>query len=262
MTPVVRLVFVVLVVLAVLPALVAHRPPPGRVAVVRGGAGRHGTAGRGRAPPRLPPDHPDGPSPNAWRRPVAVPVVGAGAVASTVAVGVMATAALAATAAAAWHARGRTLRRRQEVALAADVPEVADLWVVAAGAGLTVPLAVEAVGRRGAGPLARQLAAAAAEAAAGRRLGDVLDDLPSRAGEAARPLAAALLACLRDGAPVLPTLTALAVEAREHERRRVEQAARRVPVLLLFPLVLCVLPAFALLTVAPLVADAITALRL
>ena len=37
---------------------------------------------------------------------------------------------------------------------------------------------------------------------------------------------------------------------------RAEEAARRVPVKLLFPLVLCVLPAFALLTVAPLLAGA------
>ena len=43
---------------------------------------------------------------------------------------------------------------------------------------------------------------------------------------------------------------------------RAEEAARRVPVRLLFPLVLCVLPAFALLTVAPLLAGALRSLRL
>ena len=152
-------------------------------------------------------------------------------------------------------------RRRREAALAADLPEVVDLLAVAVGAGLTVPLAVAAVGRRSRCLLARELAAVAEEAAAGRRRADALDDLPARAGEAVRPLAAALAACERYGAPIGPTLATVAAEARDAERRRTEQAARRLPVLLLFPLVLCVLPAFALLTVAPLLADALAALR-
>lgn len=153
-------------------------------------------------------------------------------------------------------------RRRHEAALAADLPEVVDLLAVAVGAGLTVRDAVRAVARRSAGPLARELASVVADAEAGRPFADALDDLPVRAGEPTRALAAALAGCVRYGSPVGPTLAALAAEARDAERRRMEQAARRVPVLLLFPLVLCILPAFALLTVAPLLADALRALRL
>src|SRR3712207_6889914 len=51
------------------------------------------------------------------------------------------------------------------------------------------------------------------------------------------------------------SLDRLAFEVRADRRRRAEEAARRVPVKLLFPLVLCTLPAFALLTMAPLLAD-------
>jgi tight adherence protein C len=57
-------------------------------------------------------------------------------------------------------------------------------------------------------------------------------------------------------------LTVLAAEVRAERRRRAEAAARRVPVKLLFPLVLCVLPAFGLLTVVPLLAGAATSLHL
>ena len=83
-----------------------------------------------------------------------------------------------------------------------------------------------------------------------------------RAGEAARPLTAALVASERYGAPVVAGLERLAAEVRRDRRRRAEEAARRVPVKLLFPLVTCTLPAFALLTVAPLIAGTLGSLRL
>ena len=49
----------------------------------------------------------------------------------------------------------------------------------------------------------------------------------------------------------------LAQEVRADVRRRAEARARTVPVRLLFPLVFCVLPAFALLTVVPVLLDGI-----
>lgn len=96
----------------------------------------------------------------------------------------------------------------------------------------------------------------------GRRLADALGDVPGRAGEATRPLVAALVESDRYGAPLGDALARLAAETRADRRRRAEEAARRVPVKLLFPLVCCVLPAFGLLTVAPLLAGSFTALRL
>src|SRR5262249_61811383 len=119
--------------------------------------------------------------------------------------------------------------------------------------------AVAAVGGWGGGPLASGLARISAEVGAGRRLADCLDELPLLAGDDVRPLTAGLAACERYGAPIADTLSRLAVEARAASRRRSEEAIRRLPVKLVFPLVLCILPAFALLTVAPLVAGALGA---
>jgi Flp pilus assembly protein TadB len=159
-------------------------------------------------------------------------------------------------------ARRRRHHRRHLAAVARDLPDVVDLLVLAVGAGLTVRLAVAAVARRSPGPLGAELARAGHDADLGRRLADALDDIPGRAGEATRPLVAALIASERYGAPLGAGLERLAHEVRADRRRRAEEAARKVPVKLLFPLVSCTLPAFGLLTVAPLIASAVRSLRL
>jgi len=146
-----------------------------------------------------------------------------------------------------------------------ELPEVIDLLGLAVAAGLTAPLAVAAVGRRGPGALAAALGEASAEAIRrGRRLADVLDDVPAAlgtGGDGARPLLAALADSSRHGTSLGPSLERLAAEARTARRHRAEERARRVPILLLFPLVTCTLPALGLLTIAPLAVGALRDLR-
>jgi tight adherence protein C len=158
--------------------------------------------------------------------------------------------------------RARRRRRARLAAVARNLPDAVDQFVLVVGAGLTVPLAVEAVARRAPEPIAVDLRRVAEEVRLGRRLADALGDVPARLGEPARPLVAALVASERYGAPLLDRLVRLSAEVRADRRRRAEEAARRVPVKLLFPLVLCTLPAFALLTVVPLLAGALRSLRL
>jgi Flp pilus assembly protein TadB len=190
--------------------------------------------------------------------------LGRAAAVGLAAVAVLPWAALPA-AAVAWYLPAATARRRarrSEARLAADLPEVVDLLVLAVGAGCNVRHALAAVARHGDGPLAAELGRCHDAAGRGRRLADELEQLPGRAGEAVRPLVAALVASERYGAPLADSLRRLADDVRRDRRRRAEEAARRVPVALLFPLVLCTLPAFALLTLAPLIAGALQALRL
>jgi tight adherence protein C len=156
----------------------------------------------------------------------------------------------------------RRAARRHLAAVERSLPEVVDLLMLAAGAGLSVRQGVAAVAARTHGPLGPLLARAVAEAERGRRLADALEDVPGAAGEMTRALVAPLIASERYGAPLVPALERLAVEVRAATRRRAEEGARRVPVKLLFPLVVCILPAFGLLTVAPLIASAIRSLRL
>lgn len=152
-------------------------------------------------------------------------------------------------------------QRRRDAEVARSLPEIVDLFDLAVGAGLNVTLAVEAVARRATGPLADELVAALDEVRLGRRLADALSEVPDRAGEVVRPLVDALVSSDRYGARLGDALPLLASEVRADRRRRAEEIARRVPVKLLFPLVCCVLPAFGLLTLAPLIAGAAAALR-
>jgi tight adherence protein C len=147
-------------------------------------------------------------------------------------------------------ARARRRARREEAALGAELPVTLDLLGVAVGAGCTPYLAVDTAVRWAPPAMAARLGGAREACALGAAFADALDDLAARAPPL-RPLADALLASDRLGAPVGPALARLATEERAQLRRRAESHARQVPVRLLFPLVFVVLPAFGLLTVIP-----------
>ncbi|MGI8686379.1 MAG: type II secretion system F family protein [Acidimicrobiales bacterium] len=247
-----------------------RRPPPARARALAGPGTRRRREERGAGPDLLAilgavvrrrfPTAQDGrPTPPACAR-----AVGAVTVAVVVCLVVAPTLApiIVVAGVVVPRSRARAAERRRLRSLEAALPDTVDLLVLAVGAGCNVPLALAAAGRRGSGVLAAELRQVMADVGRGRRLADALDDLPARAGEPTRALAAVLAGCERYGTPVLPALHRLADEVRLQRQRRAEAAARRVPVTLLFPLVLCILPAFALLTVAPLVAGALRELRL
>lgn len=156
--------------------------------------------------------------------------------------------------------RRRAARRRVE-RIADDLPDVVDLFTLAAGAGLTVALSIEAVARHTPGPIGAALAGAVRRQRLGERSADALSRVPAEVGEAVRPLTNALMASERYGTALVPALEALAEEVGRQRRRRAEERARRAPVKLIFPLVLCSLPAFALLTVVPLLLSTLGSLR-
>ncbi len=148
--------------------------------------------------------------------------------------------------------RVRQARRRDQDRVADELPDVVDLFVLAAGAGMNVALSVEAVSRFADGAVGAALVEVDRVRLQGGRLADALERLPDVLGEAVRSLAVALAGAERYGTPLVPALESLAAEVRLARRRRAEDVARQAPVKLIFPLVLCALPAFALLTVVPL----------
>ncbi len=148
-----------------------------------------------------------------------------------------------------------TARRRGERAhrqrIARTVPVALDLLVLAAEAGFTPHQAIALVHRTGPTTMRDAFGAVLGRTERGESLADALGELPRRLGPAAVAATDALALAQRHGAPMRDALTVIAAEAARQRRAASDAAARRLPVLLSFPLVCCVLPAFVLLGLAP-----------
>ncbi len=150
--------------------------------------------------------------------------------------------------------------RRDRAAVTASLPDATDLLLVAIHAGLTPELALQRLLTYLDGPLREAVEQVFARLENGERFGDALDALIDTLGEPARPLVAALTGSERYGLPLGPALDVVATISRDQRRRAAETAARKLPVRLSFPLVLCILPAFIVLTVVPAIFGALRAL--
>lgn len=149
--------------------------------------------------------------------------------------------------------RARRARRHREL-VRRDLPVAVDLVGVAIGAGCTPWQALHLAVRFSPPVVARPLDRALQETAVGSAFDVALEHAGAREPVLA-PLTDVLRTSARSGAPIAASLVRVAGEVRADIRRRAEARARTVPVRLLFPLVFCALPAFALLTVVPVIIE-------
>lgn len=157
--------------------------------------------------------------------------------------------------------RFRAERSRRQARVIAAVPETVDLLRLAVAAGQSVHQVIDTVAPRAPDPFADAMVEVGRRVRLGERLGDALDVL-DEIGAAAHPMTAALRSNAFDGVALGPALERVAADARLQRRRAAEIAARRLPVQLLLPLVACVLPAFGLLAVVPLLVVSVQSLHL
>jgi tight adherence protein C len=170
---------------------------------------------------------------------------------------------VALVAAVAWPVTARVAGRRaaaRRLAIRRDAaPAVLDLLGAALLAGLNPHKAVLRVAERAPEVLQQDLGMAAAVLRLGGTPAAALRAAADRSGlDELRAAAAALEAAERWGAPPAEALAARAEALRS--RARLQAEAGRAAVRLAFPLVLCFLPAFVLLTVVPTVAGSLRAL--
>lgn len=142
--------------------------------------------------------------------------------------------------------------RARDAATLAALPDALDLLAVCVLGGMGIDPALRLVAPRTPGPLGEALRAAIVALDVGMPRRAAYGELARVAGaEEVRRVVAALERAERFGASVADALAVQANEIRDRRRVRAEERALGAPVRMLFPLALCFLPAFVLLTVAP-----------
>lgn len=196
----------------------------------------------------------------AWLLPLAAAVCGGCGVALLVGGSIgLPLGALAAV--VAWSVVGRLespAQRRRRERLEAGLPHAVDLLAACLAAGQAPGPAVQEIAGAVEGPLAEELTAVAARLRLGADPVTVWRDLSShpQLGRLGR----CVLRAVDSGASVAEAMGRLADDLRRDARARVEGRARAVGVKAAVPLGLCMLPAFVLVGVVPLVAGSLSAL--
>jgi len=147
--------------------------------------------------------------------------------------------------------RGRSRARRISVGL----PDCLDLMVVCLESGLGLNSTIARVGEERAtmnDPVGHEFSLLALELREGRSREEALRGFGARNGvEELKALAALIIQSDRLGASMGKTLRAHADLVRVKRRQRAEEAARKLPVKMLFPLALFILPPLFITTAGP-----------
>lgn len=151
-------------------------------------------------------------------------------------------------------------QRHHRRRIAARLPDAVELLVMAVQSGSPPSRAVHDVAALVDESVRPGFDAVVHRLERGRRLADAITALPEMLGPAAAPVADAITAADRYGTPLGPVLDGLASDARDDRRRHAEARARRLPVRLSFPLVVCTLPSFVLLAIVPALLGALAGL--
>jgi tight adherence protein C len=169
--------------------------------------------------------------------------------------------AVGATFVAAWVRRVAVQRRRRRN-LQAELPATIEVLRMAVASGLTLTEAIEVVAEEvhdTAGGLFEQVARRHRR---GESLADALVSVATRVGDPAETVLVLLATTHRSGAAIRDALGRMAARQRDALRRDAEARARRLPVTLLLPLICCVLPSFALVTIVPVLMSGVTRLHI
>jgi Flp pilus assembly protein TadB len=169
----------------------------------------------------------------------------------------------AAAAVTVWVVLGRTeppASRRRREQLLADVPTGVDLLAVCLEAGAAPESALLTAGRAIGGPLGEEFLALHHRLLVGLSPAEVWRSAAEHPQLA--PLGRAVGRAHQSGAAVSGAVHQAAVELRERSLAQVEERARGIEVRAAAPLGLCLLPAFLLLGVVPMVAAVFGSMRL
>ena len=127
-----------------------------------------------------------------------------------------------------------------------------DLVTVSVEAGLGLDAALRQVASKLKGPLAEELAQCLREVGMGRPRREALEDMAERVDvKELETFVNAVVQAEQLGTSLGRVLRSQAVTLRIRRRQRAEEASRRAPVKLVFPLVLFIMPTFFIVTLGP-----------
>lgn len=152
--------------------------------------------------------------------------------------------------------------RSRQADIERRVPDLVELLVAITEAGLAPAMAFRRSAEVLVGALGDEVRLAVDEIDLGLPWRTAMERLVGRTDvPSLRRLVSALARSNRLGTPIRSTLRSVADDLRADRRAKAEEAARRAPVKMLFPLVFLILPAFLLLTVGPVVLATVHSLR-
>lgn len=145
-------------------------------------------------------------------------------------------------------ARGKN--RQLEIQL--KLPDTLDQLMICVEAGLGFEAALARAGRTGTGPLADEIVRTLQEMQVGSTRAQALRNLTNRTDvPELRRFVLALQQAEAYGMPLADVLRTQSAELRVKRRQRAEEHAMKIPVKVIFPLVLCILPTLFIVILGP-----------
>jgi tight adherence protein C len=140
-----------------------------------------------------------------------------------------------------------------------EVPELVDLLVTTVEAGVGFAAGLQLASRSIEGPLGQELRLAFREQSLGLTPQEALRNLSLRVDSAAtRAFTQALLQGESLGVSIGTILRNLAIDMRKRRRQAAEERAQKTPTKILFPLIALILPAMFIVTLGPVIMEALS----
>ena len=145
-----------------------------------------------------------------------------------------------------------SLRDKRQAAMQAAAADTIDQLTICVEAGLGFDAALARVATTTEGPLTEELRRTMSDIRAGVPRAQALRTLADRAQIVEiRQLVSALLQAQKHGVPIAETLRIQSAEMRLKRKQRTEEAAAKLTVKMLFPIIVCFMPVFMIVTAGP-----------
>ena len=142
-------------------------------------------------------------------------------------------------------------QKRQEE-LRRGLADALDMLTVCVEAGQGFDAALLQVARATTGPIAGEFARVLSEIQIGKSRGEAFSSLAARTSVTeAKTFVSALVQADRLGLPIANVLREQSIQMRLVRRQRAEEKAQKVPVKILFPMLLCIFPALFIVIIGP-----------